>query len=135
MLRRADTSAVAAIRAVNAIIQPPAQTVDVTVGHAFGEAAKQDLAHIRFSVTVSVFEENDFRRRGHEYAAAPRSDRSWKAQPLREDRAAVNLPVTVAIFQETNRAAGLMLGSNSQRIVAHLDHVNPSVLIKRQADG
>src|SRR6185503_10835392 len=77
--QRTDTTPIAAIQAVNSIVQSPTESVRVAVGHAESESSEHDFPDIGSTITVSVFEINDFRRGSHEHAAIPCANRSGKA--------------------------------------------------------
>src|SRR6185436_16435909 len=49
---RGDVAAVAAVEAVNAIVETPAQAIHVAVGHTERESFQDHFAHIGFAVTV-----------------------------------------------------------------------------------
>src|SRR6184192_293423 len=86
---RGDASSVASINPVHTIIEPPAQTVDVAIGHAQSEPFYDYLPHIRASIPVSIFKKDNFRRCGDQHSAIPGANRSRETQMLGEERAPI----------------------------------------------
>src|SRR5215470_4191512 len=56
MTRRFDISAVASIQAVNSIVEPPTETIQVAIGHRQREPTEDNLPHVGFAIAVGVFE-------------------------------------------------------------------------------
>src|ERR1041385_5259018 len=74
-----------AIRAINPIVQAIVETIKTVLLITFVEAGKQHFADVGFSVAVSVFRIDNFRRGADEHAFAPRHDSIWKIQAVEEN--------------------------------------------------
>src|ERR1041385_5429362 len=127
----ANVTAVAAVAAVNAIVQAPAQAVHVAVGHAEGEPLEHHLAHVGLAIAVGVLQENNFRRRSYEEAAVPRADRGRKTQSFGEEDAAIGLAVAIGVFQKADGSAGFALRPEAIGIIAHLHDVTAACLDRK----
>ena len=114
---------------MQAVVEAPAQTVHVAVGHAESESLQE-----HFAITVGVFEEYEFGGRCDNDAAVPRSNGSRKTQTFGEEHAAVDLSVVVRVQEEANRAARLSVRTEAVGIVAHLHDEHAPLCIEGQRD-
>src|SRR5258705_2237327 len=71
---RCYLTSIAAVHAVNAIVQAPPQAVEITVRDAKDEPLQHHFTDIGLAISVRVLQENDLGRSRDKHAAVPRCD-------------------------------------------------------------
>ncbi len=141
---RIDQSHLPAIEtggAVDPVVQRPIQGIQQRLHVEFvrrerrvitGEPRKNHGPLIGHTVPVGVLAIEDVRGGADEYAAIPANHGGGPRQTFGKYRALVEAPVAISVFEPPDAAQ--LLGA-ALRIVAHLDDVEPTVLIEAQRDG
>ena len=109
----------AARRAIDPVVQTPAQTVGAQLLVALAETGKQDFTHVGFAIAIRVFEKQDFRCRSDDHAIAPDQQAGGKIQSLGKERGFLVSAVAIRIFKNAHPATRLALAIHAQRIVRH----------------
>ena len=135
-IQPAHLATAAAAGSMNAVVERPVERVhhrlDVQLVRRVwrvvaGKAAEDHFAHVGDAIAVRILEIENVRRGTDEHAAVPADDRSRPRHVLREDGALVETPVAIAVLQQSHAPE---LFGTALRIVAHLDDVEPPVLVE-----
>lgn len=129
-----DRAAVAAIDAVDMVVEREPKSVDVAVGHTEPEPTEPDFAQVGFAIACGVLEIEDLGRGGNEDAAVPRRDGSGETEVLGEKGAEIGSAIAGAILEKPDGAAGCSIGPEAVRIIAHFDDEHASVRIETERD-
>src|SRR6266481_316635 len=128
-------AAVAAGRAMNAIVQAPDERIEHPLNidsfHAFSKTGEDGFTDICFAVSVGIFQTKNIGGRSNEYAAAITENRRGPRQIISEDGAFIIDAVTVGVFQHTD-AAEVRAFFTTLRIIDHLDDKQPPIFIERK---
>src|SRR5688572_3448441 len=105
-----DGGAVAAVmaadRAVDPVVEAPAEAVDAELLVTFEEAAEENLAGVGAAVIVGVAQENNFGRGRDDDAVAPGDEAGGETEVVGEQMGFVVDTVVVGVFEHADAAAG-----------------------------
>ena len=110
IVRPANLSFAAAIRAVNPVVQAPRQSIHAQLLVAEAEAGEQNTPLIRAAIAVRIAEIPDVRRGRDQHAAAPRQHAIGKRQMVREHRRHFVAAIAIAIFEKPDAAGRFRVG-------------------------
>ena len=128
-VRPEDARAVAAVDAVDPVVQAVAERVHVVLRIALGKAAQQHVAPVRPTVAVRVLEVEDVRRRRRQQSPPPGQDRIRHAEIVREQPATVPSSVAVAVreFDDPRRPLHI-------RVAGKFEHEDAPAFVEGEVD-
>ena len=94
---------------------------------ALGEASEEHASHISTPVAIGVFGVEQVRGRRNERTLSERQHTRGKGQVGEEWHHAVHAPVAIVIIEDVHAATGFTFAVEAQRVVAHLDHPQPTL--------
>ncbi len=133
--RSKEAAAIAAVGAMDAVVEAEAESVDEAVADSAAEAGNDDLALVGGTIAVGVPEEQDVGCGGDEHAPAPGSDGGGVAQVGGEDGGAVDLAVAIPIFEQADGGTDLAIGSDAVGVVAAFGDIGATGFVEGHGDG
>ena len=94
---------------------------------ALGEAREEHASHISTPVAIGVFGVEQVRGRRNERTLSERQHTRWKGQVGEEWHHAIHAPIAIVIVEDVHAATGFTFAVEAQRVVAHLDHPQPTL--------
>ena len=104
--RRTGRAAVSAVGAVNPVVEPPGEAVDVVLRVTDRKTGQDDRALVGAPVPVVVSQEQDVGRARHQDASAPGEHRGGILQAVGEYGRLLEVPVGVGVFEQLHAAPG-----------------------------
>ena len=137
----ANLSAAHAGRAVDAVIETPIERIEqglhiqpvrLVRRKVAGKSGKNRFADVRHAVAVGVLAEDNIGCRPDEHTATVTENRRRPRQAVQINRALVEAAVAVGVLKSADAPESFRA---SLGVVAHLDHVHPTILIKGHRNG
>ncbi len=130
MLRRCDAPVVAGIRAVDPVVRAQTRICDPRLVIRLCETGIEHLLNVGLAVAVRVFHVQDVRRAGHNQAALPGHDPADRQNVIGKHGGAVDLAVSIRVFEQPDARAGGLAGRRVLGIIHHLRDIDFSVLVE-----
>ena len=141
--RKTDLPTVGSRQPIDPVVPSPAETVKHRLhvqlihpvrGEIDAEPRKNLSPQIGPAVAIRVFQIPDVRCRRHEHPTIPAEKPGRPRQIVGVDRARIQTPVPGGILQHPDLAQ-MRPRIASLRVIDHLHHIHPTVLVETQLDG
>ena len=127
--------AAVAIGEVQPTVETPFEAIEAVLLIALSEAREEHASHIGTPVAIGVFGVEQFGGRRDEGALSERQHARRKGQVGEEWHHAVHAPIAIVIVEDIHPAAGFAFAVEAQRVVAHLDHPQPTLHVPVEVNG